>query len=356
MITPKISPEALTYKNKGYKVDDLWTVDTRIVSSFDNVNQYGGLEAGRLDIEWTYWKDKTISPHKWIISKKSGLGGLDEYVECDSIETVAAQLGAINPINYRTDGITLEFKVDEDGRLTKGITRLELVYLDKDGWIKLNERAIGATQTPLLTIMNGVDFDLLIKDRGSNVIYNYRVDATVPYPMSNVKFDLGKHTVTFQDPSKIIIQAVTQLTMEDVWIRYHQGDESVVYQGLLGGECSCDLGRYVTVDNPTFLTGVKVDVPTATAKMDLITRKVNRKASLYLSSADGNLKIALEDASGGGSTTRLTFPKDGRSDTLATLKDIPKQFFRMEDTASAHAFYKRELKRLSDKLEALENK
>lgn len=218
----RISDTAKKYRTQGYKVSNLWLVDRRIESSFDVLNQYGGLEAGRLDIQWAYWNDPKIIPFKWVLYKKSGQGGLDEYIECDSIQTVASKLGAINEVSFRNDGLTLEFKEHEDQQI-KGFKMLEMVYIDNsDEWIKLNPEPINNHTTQLLPIVPNVDFDLLIRDQSTKLIYNYEVDATIPYPLHQLQFDFGKHSVTFNNNNGIFVTAVMQLPMADIWIRYYK--------------------------------------------------------------------------------------------------------------------------------------
>ena len=118
----------MKYSNAGNRLTDLWSVDTRIKASNERLDSKGGLVEGRIDIGFPFWNIEGFDDIRYYLHLSNGTN-----LEYTDVPTMLLAINSKYPPVLTDSGTVIEFRMSAD----IGIKRLELEYMNNEGWIKV---------------------------------------------------------------------------------------------------------------------------------------------------------------------------------------------------------------------------
>lgn len=178
----------IKYSENGLRIGDLWHHSTRIKASDEVYDANGFVKKGTMHISWCFWNDPNIE----MINFKIYMGNRN-VIETQSWEDMIQRLNVTGVVVKDDAGASLVFDMSSSGY---GIHRIEVEYIDRDGWFKVND---GGTSIKEFTVEEGRKFYILILDEHGQYTVGF-ADPFRPIPLVQKRLilDIRKDEYTFE--------------------------------------------------------------------------------------------------------------------------------------------------------------
>ena len=208
--------------DNGYKVSQLWDINTRVISSTEKLNDKGSLMRGTVYVEWAFWLNSNVQEHAFIAVFDNGTD-----ITHPNFSDLKSSLGITADLVLTQGGTQFDVKMSEweseDQSRTVGLVGLYLVYLDNDDWIKVYDTKVNQTTVSEHTfpVHKDTSFKILVQEGFEYEECVFDINGPIPLTKKVLCADFKRVDLKISMPTEVTCRVfLSGRNLDKVWLKY----------------------------------------------------------------------------------------------------------------------------------------